>query len=547
MPADISDSNLSTLKLLRDNFSKAEREWRRLLELKEGSVRDLSAQLEETKAHLLEIKRHYDLAREKLINEELSSALSLEESKKTLAEQKKNHAGEMSLLKEVVERTKSEMISIGERVEVLRRERDDWQRKFSELSVSEADLKDKAAGLEHRLAEAKEAVERTLSELLSERKNRQDADNKIKALEKNARELSDSLETAKANWDAERTQWRELWDRERSVWETHRQEFAVWEERLRSEREAWTARMREEENKGVQAASGLADLLKDTSQWSEKVTQILKLYALKGVQLPQTFVSPSVTANTAPKKAFAKMTAAALAAMLIMASGVWWLYTFRAHVHLKPAASYALDAANPTGLAVSKEGLWVSDGDKGLLLKDGKDLSTLKIFNGAGAGPFRPAALAAALDGLWALDIAQLRFVKKDFKNGAVIETVKTAGPAPQALACDGYNLWSFDAANGLLYKYSLDPKTGVAATFEIPGLKSLLAMQWRGSELWTLDSRGVLARRGFKDGVFRLISSQKLKEPALAFLAAGPDFWTVERAAMPGGYELRRYNLKLY
>ena len=547
LPRDAGVSNFDTLKLMKDNFSKAEGEWRRLLEMKEGNLRDVAVQLEETKANLGEIKQHYDLAREKLISEELSTALNLEESKKTLAAQKKNHAGEIALLKEVLERAKTEILSLGERLDALRRERDDWQKKFYALSVSEADSKDKAAGLEHKFGDAKEAVERTLSELLSERKDRQDAENKIKALEKNTKELSASLETAKTGWDAERTQWRELWDRERSVWETHRQEFAVWEERLRSEREAWTARMREEENKGVQAASGLSNLLKDTTEWSEKVTQILKLYALKGVQLPQTFVSSSVTANTMPKKVFTRMAAAALAAVLIMGSGAWWLFNFRARVHLKLIGSYVLDAANPSGLAVSKDGLWVADWNKGLILKDIKDLSTLKIFNGAGGGPFRPAALAAAADGLWALDMAQLRFVKEDFGNGAALESVKTPGPAPQALAYDGYNLWSFDAASGLLYKYSLDPKAGVSASFEITGLKSLLAMQWRGSELWTLDSRSILTRHSFKDGAFSLISSQKLKNPALAFRAEDADFWTVEKAGIIGGYELRKYILKTY
>jgi len=492
LPSDIGSANLDTLKLLKDNFSKAEGEWRRLLEMKEGNLRDLSCQLEETKAHLGEIKQHYELSREKLINEELSTALNLEESKKTLAVQKKNHAGEITLLKEILERTKTEIVSLGARLDVVRRERDDWQKKFSALSVSEADFRDKAAGLENSLGDAKEAVERAMRELFSERKSRQDAEDKIKALEKNTKELSAELEAAKTNRDAERTQWRELWDRERPVWETQ--------------------------------------------------------HALKGVRLPWTFISSSVCASAASKKAFTRVTAAALVSVLIMASGAWWLYNFRAKARLKFICGYALDAASPSGLAVSKDGLWVADWNKGLMLMDNKDLSTLKVFNGAGGGgPFRPAALAAAVDGLWALDMAQLRFVKKDFKDGAALESVKTPCPAPQALAWDGYNLWSFDAASGLLYRYCLDPKAGVSAGFEIPGLKNLLSMQWRGSELWTLDSRSILTRRSFKDGAFSLISSQKLKNPALAFWAEGADFWTVEKAGTLGGYELRKYALKTY
>ena len=216
LPHDAVFSNLDTLRLLKENFSKAEGKWRRLLEMKELNLRDLNCQLEETRAQLTELKQHYHLAGERLVNEELSAVLNLEETKKNLAVQKANHAGEITLLKEVLERTRSEMFSLGERAEALRRERDDWQKKFSALSVSEADLRDKAEGLENKLGDAKEAAERALSELLSERKNRQDAENAIKALEKNIKELTAELEAAKISRDAEKTQRRELLDRGKS-------------------------------------------------------------------------------------------------------------------------------------------------------------------------------------------------------------------------------------------------------------------------------------------------------------------------------------------
>ena len=545
--SDTGAANFDTLRLMKDNFSKAEAEWRRLLEMKEAGLRELSARLEETKSHLAELRQQYHLSGEKLIGVELSTALNLEESQKALASQKKNHCAETALLNEVLERTRNELVSLGARADALRRERDAWQEKFSALSVSESDLRDKTACLERRAADSKEAVERTLSELLSERRSRQEAEGRIRALEKSAGELSSALEAAKVNWDAERTQWRELWDRERSVWETHRQEFAVWEERLRSEREAWTARMREEENKGVQAASGLSALLKDTSEWSEKVTRILKLYALNGVQLPQVFVNSPAAANAAPARIFTRMTAAALAAVMVMGAGAWWLHDFRTEAHLKLVGVYELDAASPAGLAVSGDGFWVSDWKRGLLLKDTGDLSTVKVFGDAQGGPFHPAALAVSGDGLWALDMAQLRFVKKGLRDGSTIESVRTPGQAPQALAYDGYCLWSFDAASGLLYKYSLDPQTGVSASYAVKGLRNLLAMQWRGSELWTLDSKNFLARHSFKDGAFRLISSQKLKDPALAFCADGSSFWTLEEEAAVGGYVLKKFALRLY
>jgi hypothetical protein len=241
------------------------------------------------------------------------------------------------------------------------------------------------------------------------------------------------------------------------------------------------------------------------------------------------------------------MAAAGFAAVLIMAPLAWWLYNFRAQVQLTPVGAYALDVTSPSGLALSKDGLWVADWNRGVLLKDNKDLSTLKIFNGEPGEPFRPAALVAGGDGLWALDMAQLRFIKKDFKDGSTLETVKTPGPAPQALAYDGVNLWSFDAASCLLYKYSLDPKAGISASFELKDLKNLSSMQWRGGEFWALDSKSMLRRYSFKGGVFSLISSQRLKRPALSFCADGSGFWTVEKAGTLGGYELRKYAVKIY
>jgi hypothetical protein len=130
-----------------------------------------------------------------------------------------------------------------------------------------------------------------------------------------------------------------------------------------------------------------------------------------------------------------------------------------------------------------------------------------------------------------------------------VLDSAKTPGPAPQGAAWDGYNLWAFDASSGLLYKYGLDPKAGASATFQLEGLKSLVCMQWAGGQLWTLDSRNVLRRYAFADGAFSLLSSQDfVKTAAAAFWVEGSTLWTVEKAGqLSGGYELKRYSLKLY
>ena len=550
LPPDVRQSNMETMRFLRENFSKAENDWRALVAAKDAQLRDLSAQLEETKAHLSEIKQHYQEARERAINEEMAAAVNLEESKKIIDTQKRNHARELALLKELLERSKVELVNLQGRVDAVRGERDEARRKADQLAVEKADLADARAGLEAKLADSKEAVEKTLAELLSERKNRRDDAARIRDLETQLKDVNARLESAKANWDAERVQWRELWDRERSVWETHRQEFAVWEERLRSEREAWTLKMREAEAKGVESAVGIANILKESSQWSEKVTQVLKLYALKGVELPSVFVSAG------PDKAFQRVRrgvsralALGLAGLILMSVAGWQLHAWRARAHFKLLTEVPLDLPNPSGLAVTKDGVWLADWNRGLQLRDAKDFAVLRALPAPAGEPLRPGAITASDGGLWTLDMAQLRYVLQSYGDGKVLESAKTPGPAPQGAAWDGYNLWAFDASSGLLYKYALDPRSGASATYRLEGLKSLASMQWAGGLLWTLDSDNVLRRYSYGEGGFTLVSSQKFGAgKTLAFWVDGANLWSLEKAGeLAGGYELKRYSLKTY
>lgn len=550
LPPDIRQSNMETVRFLRENFSKAENDWKALLTAKDTQIRDLNSQLEEMRAHLGELRQHYQEAREKMLNEEMATALNLEESRDVLETQKKHHAREIALLKELLERTKTEMISLQGRIDALRSERDEHRGKFLQISSEKAGLDDEKAGLEAKLADSKEAVEKTLAELLAERRNRRDDQAKMKEMETRIGELTGDLQAARTDWDAERTQWRELWDRERSVWETHRQEFAVWEERLRAEREAWTQKMREQEAKGVENAAGLANILKESSQWSEKVTQVLKLYALKGVELPSVFVSPGPdTGFLRARKNVSRALAMGLAGLMLMSVAAWQLYSYRARAHYKLLASAPLDLPNPSGLAVTADGIWVADWNKGLSLRDIKDFSSLRSLPAPAGAPLRHGALTEAAGGLWTLDMAQLRYVKQGVKDGSITASVKTPGPAPQGAAWDGYNLWAFDASTGLLYKYALDPSAGASATYQLEGVKTLASMQWVDGELWALDGGNRLLRYKLKEGRFSRISEQEFgSSKALAFWARGDTLWSLEKAGeIAGGYELKRYSLKTY
>ncbi|MCK4936634.1 MAG: hypothetical protein KAR84_07255, partial [Elusimicrobiales bacterium] len=267
LPKDVRESNVETMKFLKDNFSKAQTDWQTLLETKENNIRDLTAQLSEMKAHVGELRQHYQVAREKLIAEELNVAMKLDETQKILKSQKNNHHKEISLLREVLERSKIELRDLQLKVDKLAGERDESQKNTGRHKEESMNLKDSVMSLENKIQESKRAVEETLSELFAERKAKTSAERKASEMEIKVKELQGDMISLRSNWDAERKQWRELWERERSVWETHRQEFAVWEQRLRTERQAWTDKIKKEEQKDIDYATGLSKVLKESTQW----------------------------------------------------------------------------------------------------------------------------------------------------------------------------------------------------------------------------------------------------------------------------------------
>lgn len=543
---EMRESSVETVRFLKDNYGKAQAEWERLLSAKELNVRDLSSQLEETRAHLAELKQHYTEAREKLVTEQLNTALNLEETRKVLREQKASHHKEVRLLQEVLERGKNELRELGARIEALTRERDEYRRKHGEANVESVNLRDAAAALEKKLSDAKAAVESTLSELLAERKERAEAGRRIKELERKNTEMADELSAAKAAWDAERTQWKELWERERSVWETHRQEFAVWEERLRSERQAWLEKLRGEEEKGLGYAEGLSKVLKDSSEWSQKVTQVLQLYALKGVELPKVFVStPSGPVERVRGLRRAFMMAGA--ALVLLAGAAFYIHDYRSKPHFTPLQSWPLDLKGVSYIAGSDEGLWLADWESGLVLKDRKDMATLRRIDGSNGVPLRAAAAAPVSGSVWALDLAQLRLVRKEAVSGRELDSVRTPGPAPQGLAHDGHSLWSFDAASGLFYRHGPDPSKGALASYEIKGVKTIKAMQWAGGRFWVLEGGGELGVYDFTHEGFKKVSGTDLGPAAEGFWLDGENFWTLEKAKGSSLLQIRKSALKLY
>ncbi len=546
LPKDVRQSNLETMQFLKSNFTKAENEWKQLLEAKERTIADLTAQLDEMKVHLKELKQHYKEAREKLVNIELQTALKLEESHNLIKQQKKNHNKEVRLLKEILEKSKFEITDLNGKIDKLGRDKELLENHLRAEEEKHSKTREVLLNLENKIDESKKAVEETFGELLSERRAHSETQKRSAEFEKKIKALEDEIKSVRENWNAERKEWRELWERERSVWETHRHEFALWEEKLRKERELWSERIKKEEQKDIEYAARLGNLLKETSAWSEKVTQILKLYALKGVELPRVFVSASARGISArARKTLSRIACVSMATLVAFAGLGYWVYDYRSKVHFKLLSQYPLTLKNPTSISSSKEGLWISDWRGGIFLRDKKDFALLRKIENQTV-TFRPQDIDAAGEYIWVLDMAQLRFVKKENRFGNEIYSLKTPGPAPQVIAFDGFNLWSFDASTSLFYRYSIDPLAGVEASFKIKGIKTVSKMQWLKNQLWIL-SENYLVRYGFEGNAFRKISSQKLSTKVKSFVVSEKQIWFLSEKDNGKSFEIRKYKLKLF
>ena len=147
----------------------------------------------------------------------------------------------------------------------------------AERRLQEAAQADQAvSALKGSLAEAKNALEKTLAELLLERHERVRVEEERARALKKTDEVEAHFKDLQRLWEEERAQWRELWDRERSTWEAQRQEFAQWEETLRREREAWHGELQEKEKSHLIFTDSLADKLRETTAAASLVAERMR-------------------------------------------------------------------------------------------------------------------------------------------------------------------------------------------------------------------------------------------------------------------------------
>ena len=389
----------------------------------------------------------------------------------------------------------------------------------AERRQQEAARADEAvSALKGSLSEAKNALEKTLAELLLERQERvRVEDERTRALKK-----TDEVETHFADlqrlWEEERAQWRELWDRERSTWEAQRQELAQWEETLRREREAWHAELQEKEKTHLTFTDSLTGKIRETTVAAEQVAERMKLIENREEHDRAVATQANVEAGRSGLTRARRLRAAVIAgAFPAWRWGLQWRYL--------PEATSPVPSVNPSALAYDGHLLWVADWGGRLSAVDPADprRAVRQVAVPLG-GLFRPTAMAFGDGRMWTLDAARARLLRSNSSAPErVISSVPSPGPAPTALAFDGTSLWSYDAANRALYRHAADEASYKA--FPVPEAVVPNALAWVDGRLWLHDAK---SRRIM---IYRFDGTRLSLEEA----HPSPDPATIGFAVLPG------------
>ncbi|MBI4059911.1 MAG: hypothetical protein HY403_00620 [Elusimicrobia bacterium] len=472
------------------------------LETKEASLKHWRDRAEALQAEVDALRAQADGGAELVFAQLLDAQQRLEGAARALEHERAAHLEERRAMEAALDEAKARIAA-----EVARAR--EAEARFSRRETQNLiDLKDVQSSAERRqqealqadqavnalkgsLSEAKNALEKTLAELLLERQER------VRVEEERARALkkTDEVERHFADlqklWEEERAQWRELWDRERSTWETQRQELAQWEETLRREREAWHSELQEKERTHLTFTDSLAGKIRETTAAAEQVAQ--RMRQLESREERDRAVSAQSNVDSvraaAARARRVRAAASALAAAAVLAAGsLAWRWGAQWRYSLEATAPVA--SLNPTALAFDGTLLWVADWGGRLSAHDPVDpRRAVREIGVPEGGVFRPTALAFGDGRMWTLDAARARLIRASAaRPEAVLAAVRSPGPAPTALAFDGSSLWSYDSASRALYRHAGDEATYQAYPLEDDVVPNALA--WVDGRLWLHDTK---------------------------------------------------------
>lgn len=483
-----------TVSLLKRQQREREAAWGQAFEAKEQSQRLLRERLASLESDNADLRARLANSDGAILAELMDARSRLEGAAKALDLQSRNHDEEREALSQALAEARARFEQEAARVRESERKREareaqhllDLQefqaladRRAEDLSKAESS----ASALKSSLAEAKNALEKTLAELLLERRSREETEEERARVHKRLEDMQSRFAELEKVWEEERGQWRELWDRERSSWETQRQELAQWEERLRRERESWHAELRAREASHLVFTDDLSARLRDTTRAAERMDEALLGL---GARAESKGRGAEASERRRALRAWAVRAGLALAAAGVLAAGARWSRSWRwASESAAPVA-----ARNPTALAYDGNLLWIADWSGGVGAVDPADpRRAAASFLPPAGGPYRPTAIAFGAGLMWTLDAAQARVLRHPAgRPDKVLASRPSPGPAPTALAFDGSSLWSYDAANRSFYQHGADE--AMTKSFTLEGDAVPNAMAWRSGRLWVHDSK---------------------------------------------------------
>ena len=472
------------------------------LEAKEQAMTHWRARAESLEREAHELRDRLDGSDERAFAELLGARNKLEDAVLALQTEQARHEEERRHLEAALEEARERITAEAARA------RDAEARWTKREAQSLVDLRDVQQSAERRqreaaqadenvralkasMGEAKNALEKTLAELLLERQERARVEKERERALKKAEEVQNHFNELQTLWEEERAQWRELWDRERSTWEAQRQELAQWEETLRREREAWHAELQDKEKTQLTYTDSLTGKLHETAAVAEQVAERMKMIESReeNERGRQARLDQEAALAAAARKRRARRSLAGAAALVlvVVGAGVWrwsgeWLYV--------PETTSSVPIENPTALALDGVQLWMSDWSGRIVAIDPADSGRVLRESAASVpAPYRPAALAFGGGLLWTLDAAQARLVGlRVEKPEALMSSESAPGPAPSVLAFDGASLWSYDAVNRALYRHRSGESVHKAFTIEEQVVPN--SMAWVDGRLWIHDTK---------------------------------------------------------
>lgn len=515
-----------TVGLLKRQQREREATWGQAFDAKEQALKVFRERCAALEAEVSELRGRVDGGEERMLADLLDARSRLEGAAKALELQRQRHDEERAALQQALEEARARAEDEAARLRDSERKREareaqhlldlkEFQSLADRRGAEASKAVDSAAALKAGLAEAKNALEKTLAELLLERRAREDSEGERARALKRVEELQGRFGELEKVWEEERAQWRELWDRERSTWETQRQELAQWEERLRREREAWHAELRTKESAHTRFTDDLTQRLRDTTLAAQQVDE--RMRGLEARAESERRSAGAATDRARALRHWAGRGAAALAAAALLAGAWTWSRGWRwAAESMAPVA-----ASNPSALAYDGNLLWIADWSGGVGAVDPADpRRAAASFLPPAGGPYRPTAVAFGAGAMWTLDAAQARVLRHPAgRPDKVLVSRPSPGPAPTALAFDGAALWSYDAANRSFYRHGEDE--GSTKAFPLEGDAVPNAMAWRGGRLWVHDSKsGRLLVLAAREGRMTPVDSAPAPAPGVLGLA---------------------------